>query len=287
MIGKMISHFKILEKLGEGGMGEVYLSEDTKLKRKVVLKFISSSALGMGEERTRFIREAQAAASINHPNIATIYEINECKSDSAKPKQDMYIVMEYVKGHDLKKQIESGPLKIDEAINITQQIADGIHAAHEKGIVHRDIKSANIMLDEKGRVKILDFGLAKLSGSSTLTQKGTTLGTVAYMSPEQASGKKVDFRSDIWSLGVILYEMISGRLPFKGEYDSAIFYSILNEEPEPLTAIRTGVPMELERIVNKLLAKESQDRYQNIIEIPIDLKRVDLTLKGTSSVKSI
>ena len=150
MIGKTISHYKILEKLGEGGMGVVYKAEDTKLKRLVALKFLTSSVVGTGDDKTRFVREAQAAAALNHPNIATIYEINECESDSATAKQDIYIVMEFIEGQDLKQQIESGPLKINEAIKIAQQIADGLHAAHEKGIVHRDIKSANIMLDQKG-----------------------------------------------------------------------------------------------------------------------------------------
>jgi serine/threonine-protein kinase len=282
MIGKTISHYKILTKLGEGGMGVVYKAEDTRLKRIVALKFLSAIALG-GEEKNRFLREAQAAAALNHPNICTIHAIDEADGQ-------MFIAMEFIEGQSLREKINAGPLKIDEAIKFAMQIADGLQAAHEKGITHRDIKSANIMITakgqaEKGQVKIMDFGLAKLArGGTMLTTEGMTLGTAAYMSPEQARGEAVDHRTDIWSLGVVLYEMISGRLPFRGEYESAMMYSILNEEPEPLTSLRSNVPMDLERVVAKMLAKNPAARYQHVDELPVDLKTIDLSATGASRI---
>jgi serine/threonine protein kinase len=268
MIGKTISHYRVIEKIGAGGMGEVYSAEDTKLKRIIAIKFLSSNLLNSEAEKARFIREAQSAAALNHPNISHIYSIEEVESQ-------YFIVMEYIDGKTLQELIEENggsPLPIEKAINYTIKIADGINCAHEKDIIHRDIKSANIMVTEKNEVKIMDFGLAKLINRSMLTQPGTALGTFAYMSPEQAQGEKVDKRSDIWSLGVVLYEMISGQLPFKGEYDQAVVYSIVNEEPEPVTGLRSGVPMELERIQNKAMAKFPDERYQNINEMMIDLK---------------
>jgi serine/threonine-protein kinase len=270
MTGKTVSHYKILEKLGEGGMGVVYKAEDTKLKRTVALKFLTPQALGGEEEKSRFVHEAQAAASLNHPNICTVYEIDESEGQT-------FIAMEYVDGRSLKAKIESGPLKLSEATDIAVRIAQGLKEAHERGIVHRDIKPANIMLTGTGEPKIMDFGLAKSRDRTQVTKAGTTLGTVAYMSPEQARGERVDRRTDIWSLGVLLYEMISGRLPFKGDYEPAVVYSILNEEPEPLTAVRTGVPVELERVTAKLLAKDSAARYQHVDEVPVDLGRIDLS----------
>ncbi|MFQ5653028.1 MAG: protein kinase, partial [bacterium] len=281
MIGKTISHYKILDKLGEGGMGVVYKAEDTKLERTVALKFLSLTSIG-DEEKKRFKREAKAAAALNHANIAHIYAIDE--SDG-----QMFIAMEFIDGKSLEEIVGDGharPLPLDDAINYATQIAAGLQAAHEKGIVHRDIKSANIMITDKGQVKIMDFGLAKLANRSKMTVEGSTLGTAAYMSPEQARGEALDRRSDIWSLGVVLYEMLSGQLPFKGDYEQAVIYSILNEEPEPLTALRTGVPMKLEEIVNKLLAKDPRDRYQNIMELPVDLKNVSLQKTTTSQIHS-
>ena len=269
MIGRTISHYKIIEKLGEGGMGVVYKAEDTKLKRLVALKFLPSSIMASDAEKARFIHEAQAAAALNHPNICTIYEINEIDGQA-------FIAMEFIEGHSLKEKIEAGPLKLDEALGIAIQVAEGLQAAHEKKITHRDIKPANIMLTTKGQVKIMDFGLAKLAGRSALTKEGTTLGTVAYMSPEQARGENVDHRTDIWASGVVLYEMITGQLPFKGEYEQAVMYSIMHEEPEPITGLRTGVPMELERIVNKALAKKTSLRYQNIADLLVDLKALEI-----------
>jgi len=286
MIGQTISHYKILAKLGEGGMGVVYKAEDAKLKRIVALKFLSAIALG-GEEKSRFLREAQAAAALNHPNICTIYAIDEVDGQ-------MFIAMEYIEGQSLQEKIVGAhgrvPLPIDEAIKFAMQIADGLQAAHEKGITHRDIKSANIMITEKGQVKIMDFGLAKLArGGTMLTKEGMTLGTAAYMSPEQARSEMVDHRTDIWSLGVVLYEMITARLPFRGEYEAAMMYSILNEEPEPLIPTwsgRSNVPMDLERVVAKMLAKNPATRYQHVDELPVDLKTIDLSATGVSRIST-
>jgi len=271
MIGKTISHYKILEKLGEGGMGVVYKAEDTKLERAVALKFLSLTSIG-AEEKKRFKREAKAAASLNHPNIAIIFAIDETDDQT-------FIAMEYVEGKSLEELVGSNggkPMPIDKAIDYATQTAAGLQAAHKKGITHRDIKSANIMITEDGQVKIMDFGLAKLANRSKLTQLGTTLGTAAYMSPEQSRGENTDHRADIWSLGVVLYEMISGRMPFKGDYEQAVIYSIQNEDPEPLTALRTGVPIALDGIIAKALAKDADTRYQHVDELPADLKTLNV-----------
>jgi serine/threonine protein kinase/Tfp pilus assembly protein PilF len=267
MIGKIISHYKILEKLGEGGMGVVYKAEDTKLDRRVALKFLTPQAIGSEQEKARFVYEAKAAAALNHSNICTVHEIDEAEGQS-------FIAMEYVDGEDLRAEIESGPLKLDEAVSLAIQIAEGLRVAHKRKIVHRDIKPANIMVTSEDQVKIMDFGLAKSHGRTQLTKTGTTLGTVAYMSPEQARGGDVDQRSDIWSLGAVLYEMVTGKKPFKGDYEPAVVYSILNAVQEPMTALRTGVPMELERIVNKALEKDPALRYQSAADLCADLKRL-------------
>jgi len=276
MIGQTISHYKILARLGEGGMGVVYKAGDTGLKRLVALKFLPSSIMASEAEKARFIHEAQAAAALNHPNICTIHEIDEAEGH-------LFIAMEFVEGQSLKEKIEAGPLKLDEALGIAMQVAEGLQAAHEKQITHRDIKPANIMLTPKGQVKIMDFGLAKLAERSALTKEGTTLGTVAYMSPEQARGEEVDHRTDIWSFGVVLYEMITGQLPFKGEYDQAVMYLILNVEPEPMIPTGSGgngVPIELERLANKALAKKINLRYQNVEELLVDLKALRVQEKS-------
>ena len=267
MIGKTVSHYKILEELGRGGMGVVYKAQDTKLGRTVALKFLSPQTLGTDEEKARFLREAQAAAALNHPNICTIYEIDEAEGQH-------FIAMELVEGESLKEMIAGGLLPLDKVIDITRQIAVGLDKAHEQGIVHRDIKSANIMIASSGQVKIMDFGLAKSRGATQLTMEGTTLGTIQYMSPEQSSGDPVDHRSDIWSLGIVLFEMVTGRFPFSGDYDQAVVYAIMNTEPDPLTAIRTGVPVELERIVNRCLEKDPAGRYQTARDLDSELHRL-------------
>ncbi len=275
MINQTVSHYRILEKIGSGGMGDVFLAEDTKLERKVALKFLPPELSRDPDAKARFIHEAKAAAALNHPNIVTVYEIGEHEGQ-------VFIAMEYVEGRTLKELITINRtpstvnrIPIPEVLDIATQIASGLAAAHAKGIVHRDIKPANVMLTDEGAVKIVDFGLAKLKGLTRLTRSGTTLGTVAYMSPEQALGKDVDQRTDIWSLGVILFEMLTGRLPFAGEYDQAVIYAILNEEPEPVTALRRGVPPEMDRVLSKALAKNREERYQHADELLADLRRAN------------
>ena len=275
MIGKTISHYQIIEKIGEGGMGIVYKAKDTTLERTVAIKFLPRQTATQAEERQRFYIEAKAAAALNHPNIATTHAIEEVEDD-------VFIVMEYIEGQELKQKIDAGPLPVEDAIHIILQIANGLQEAHKKGIVHRDIKSANIMLTGSGQIKIMDFGLAKVRGGAQVTQIGTTLGTAAYLSPEQARGEDVDHRTDIWSLGVVLYETIAGQLPFKGHYEQAVLYSILNEDPESITCLRRGVPTELEAIMNKALAKSPNERYQQVDGMLIDLNVLGKELETKS-----
>ena len=267
MVGNEILHYKIFEKLGEGGMGVVYKAQDTKLKRDVAIKFLPRHIASNTEERQRFEIEAQAAAALNHPNIATIYSIEESDDEA-------FIVMEYIDGIELKDKISKGVLSLEETQKIIEQVAKGLQAAHQRGIVHRDIKSANIMLTESGQVKIMDFGLAKVGGASQITKHGTTLGTTAYMSPEQTRGVSVDSKTDIWSMGIIFYEMLTGKYPFKGEFDQAVIYSILNEEPESVTSIRKDVPLKYEQIIMKLLSKDKDKRYQDISDVLTDLNEL-------------
>lgn len=260
MIGKTISHYKILEKLGEGGMGVVYLAEDSKLERKVAIKFLPGHIAGKSEERERFKTEAKAAAAINHPKIATIYAIEETNDG-------MFIVMEYIDGIELKDRIRSGPISVEEAIKIAAQIAEGLEAAHKKGIVHRDIKSQNIMITTDGKIKVMDFGLAKVGKGTQLTKVGSTIGTAAFMSPEQARGEDVDQRTDIWSFGVVLYEMLTGELPFKGEYEAAAIYDILNVDPKPISSFRKDIPENLNILISKMLQKDVKTRISSTEEI--------------------
>ena len=279
MIGQTISHYRITDKLGEGGMGVVYKAEDTNLKRPVALKFLAAHLLGDEEIKARFRREAEAAAGLNHPNICHVYEINEVEGKT-------FIAMAFLEGEGLDKKIEVGPLKLKDALHIAIQTAHGLQAAHEKKIVHRDIKPANLMITGSGPkqlVTIMDFGLALLTDRSKLTRLDETMGTVTYMSPEQTYGADIDHRSDIWSLGVVLYEMVTGQQPFKGHYDKAVMYSITNEEPEPITALRTGVPMELELLVNKCLAKDAGRRYQSTADMVVDLESLSDKLKSGKS----
>ena len=268
MVGKVFSHYKILEHLGGGGMGVVYKAEDTRLRRTVALKFLPPEFTRDAEAKARFIHEAQAASALDHPNICDIHDIGET------PDGQLFIVMTCYEGETLKKKIERRPLKVEDAIDFALQVAQGLTKAHEHGIIHRDIKPANIMVTSDGVAKIVDFGLAKLSGRTMLTKTGSTLGTAAYMSPEQTRGESIDHRSDIWSLGVMLYEMVTGQAPFRGDYENAVVYSILNTRPEPMTGIRTGVPMELERIVGKAMSKDPSERYQHVDEMLVDLKHL-------------
>ena len=274
MIGRTISHYKITEKLGEGGMGVVYKAEDIRLKRDIALKFLPTHLLGKADIRARFEREAQAAAALHHPNICPVFEIDEVNGKA-------FIAMAFIKGESLDKKIAQGPLKLDEALDIAQQIAKGLEAAHKRGIFHRDIKPENVIVDDSGHVTIMDFGLAQLTEASRLTKTDETLGTVAYMSPEQTEGSGTDHRTDIWSLGVVLYEMVTGQPPFKGDYDRAVMYSILNEAPEPITALRTGVPMELEVFVGKCLRKQASKRYQSVAELGLDMTSLRERLRSS------
>ncbi len=274
MISKTISHYRIVEKIGSGGMGEVYKAEDTKLERQVALKFLPKAMTADPDARARFEREAKAAAALNHPNIVTVHEISEHEGQ-------VFIAMEYVEGKTLKEIIAGNlapsslhPMSISQVIDIAIQVCEGLAAAHEKGIVHRDIKPQNIVVHRDNRVKILDFGLAKLKGISSLTKESSTLGTVHYMSPEQTMGKEVDHRTDIWSLGVVLYEMLTGTPPFKATYDQAVIYSILNEEPAMATTIRKDIPPEFDRILEKALAKEPEERYQHAEDLLVDLRHL-------------
>ena len=280
MIGQTISHYRIVEKLGEGGMGVVYKAEDTKLDRMVALKFLAPHLIRDEDGRKRFIREAKAAAALNHPNICTVYEIDEAQGRT-------FIAMAYLEGRPLSKVIKEGPLKIPDALELAIQVGQGLEVAHEKGVFHRDVKPANIMIStmkkRHPRATIMDFGLAQLAGSSKLTQEGSTLGTMAYMSPEQVEGAPTDCRTDLWALGVVLYEMVSGQLPFQGEYDRAIVYSILSEQPEPLTSVRSGVPIELEWLVGKMLAKDPGRRYQSSVELVVDIESLSAKLAASEA----
>ena len=276
IVGSTISHYRVLEKLGEGGMGVVYKAEDTKLERTVALKFLAAHLLDNDEAKERFLREAKAAAALSHPNICHVYEIDQADGKT-------FISMAFVEGETLDDRISRGPLPIKDALEIGRQIAKGLEAAHEKGIVHRDIKPANVLVAGDGQVTIMDFGLARLTEASRLTKADTTMGTVAYMSPEQAQGGEVDHRSDVWALGCVLYEMVAGVRPFQGQYDQALLYEIVQQEPEPLTGVRAGVPMELEFIVGKCLAKDAADRYQHASEIAVDLRTLAEKLKSGRS----
>ena len=279
MIGQTISHYKILEKLGEGGMGIVYKAQDTTLDRFVAIKFLHQHLIRDEDSKHRFIQEAKTASALNHPNIGVIYEIDET-SDG-----ETFIVMAYYEGETLRDRLDRGPVAMEEALDTTIQVASGLAKAHEKGIVHRDIKPSNILITEDGRAEIIDFGLAKLAGQTKLTKEGSTLGTAAYMSPEQAKGGEMDGRSDIFSLGAVLYELIVGATPFKGDHEAAMLYEIVHEEPEPVTALRSGIPMELERIVVKALTKRPDERYQHADEMLADLKKLKKELEAPAKVQ--
>jgi serine/threonine protein kinase/Tfp pilus assembly protein PilF len=263
----IVGHYKIISKIGAGGMGEVYLAEDTKLNRKVALKFPPSN-LSQGEDSLkRFAREAQAAAALKHPNIVTIYEVSEYKG---RP----FFAMEHLEGRSLVEVIKSRKVSTGEAVDLAMQLCEGLREAHQAGVIHRDIKPSNIILDKNGRPRLLDFGLATVKGSEKLTATGSTLGTVGYMSPEQVQGHVVDQRSDLFSLGVLLYELVTGRAPFREEYEAATFYAIVAETPEPMARYKAGVSDELQQIVSKLLEKDPALRYQSAEGVLSDLKRL-------------
>ena len=265
MIGQTISHYRILSKLGEGGMGVVYRAEDLTLGRTVALKFLPPDSIAREEDRARLVHEARAAAALLHPNICPVHEIAEAEGHT-------FIAMACIEGRSLKDRIAEGPLPLEEALSIARQIGDALAAAHAKGVIHRDIKPGNVMLLPDGRSMLMDFGLAKVSGATKLTRTGTTMGTVAYMSPEQVQGKEADHRSDIWALGTVLYEMVSGRAPFGGEYEAAMLYSILNEDPAQLAVEGSDIPAGLDGVLAKALAKDSARRYQKAGELVADLE---------------
>ncbi len=272
MIGKKLLHYRLSEKLGAGGMGMVYKAEDTKLDRTVAIKLLPKYVATHPEELERFKIEAKSAAALNHPNIATIHAIEE--EDLPDNHKLIFIVMEYIEGTELLEKLNLNPPTLEESLSIAIQIASGLQTAHQKGIIHRDIKSSNVMVSSNGHVKIMDFGLAKISDGKLLTKAGTLLGTASYMSPEQAKEEIVDHRSDIWSFGILFYEMLCGKLPFNGAYEHSIIYSILNDEFEPIRSINENIPPEYEEIINKALTKEINNRYQSFDEILVDLQKL-------------
>ncbi|NIM18697.1 MAG: protein kinase [Candidatus Latescibacteria bacterium] len=277
MIGRTISRYKILEELGEGGMGVVYRAEDTKLKRTVALKFLPLELTSVPEAKERFIHEAQAASSLEHPNICTIYEIDETSDGQ------LFIVMSYYEGESLRERLDRGASSIEEAFDIVLQIASGLAAAHKKGIVHRDIKPANILITTDDQAKIVDFGLAKLTSQAKTTSWRSTVGTVAYMSPEQARDEDIDERTDIFSLGAVLHELLAGRAPFTGDHEAALLYGIMNTDLEPVSVYRSDVPEGLQDVLNKAMHKDKEKRYQSIAELKNDLEELrEATIKKKS-----
>ncbi|HVT61277.1 MAG TPA: protein kinase [Thermoanaerobaculia bacterium] len=266
LCGRTISHYLIQELLGGGGMGIVYRAEDQVLARTVALKFLPPELSRDPDAKIRFLQEARSASALDHPYICTIHEVGE--TDEGQ----LFLAMAYYDGETLTKRLARGPLPIGTALNIAQQIARGLLEAHRHGIVHRDVKPANLMITAGDVVKILDFGIAKLAGAAGITRAGSPLGTPGYMSPEQASGGEVDLRTDLWSLGAVLYEMVAGRRPFRGEHEQAVLWALQNEEPEPLARLRPEAPPELERIVGRLLAKDPRQRYQDAGEVIADLQ---------------
>jgi serine/threonine protein kinase/TolB-like protein/Flp pilus assembly protein TadD len=273
MIGETISHYRILEEIGKGGMGTVYKAEDLKLKRTVAIKFLRFDLILDPEAKKRFFQEAQTASFLDHPNICTIYDIDETDEGN------VFIVMAFYKGEPLRNKIDRGTLEMEEVIDFAIQVGSALATAHAANIIHRDIKPDNIMITDKNQVKIVDFGLAKLVDQARITKEGVTLGTITYMSPEQTKSAQVDHRSDIWAFGVVLYEMLTGHCPFKGDYEQATIYSILNEKPEEVSKFRPNVPGELEKIVYKILEKSPDQRYQHIDDCIVDLRRLKKNLE--------
>ncbi|HUX61118.1 MAG TPA: protein kinase, partial [Ignavibacteriaceae bacterium] len=282
MVGKLITHYEIQNKIGEGGMGVVYKAQDMKLGRSVAIKFLPPHLASSVENKSRFLQEAKAAAALNHPNILSIYEIDE--QDGS-----LFIVMEFIEGETLKSyiyNIKSGSgIPYIKASEWLIQIGQGLKAAHDKNIIHRDIKSENIMITNDGQLKIMDFGLAKLQGNSGLTKTGTSLGTLSYMSPEQAQGLPADHRSDIWSLGVVFYEMLTGETLFKAEHEAALLYLIVNEEPPAPSLLDRKIPIQIDLIVKKMLSKDLSFRYQNIDSLLTSLSEVKEEMDRTSNTQ--
>ena len=269
LIGELVSHYKILEQLGEGGMGVVYRAEDTRLGRQAALKFLSRRRTLDEQARQRFVHEAQAASALDHENICTVYEINETDRGGT------FIAMAYYEGENLNERIARGPMEVKDALSVVRQLATGLGKAHSRGIVHRDVKPANIILTPDGIVKIVDFGVAKLLGRTDITEEGATLGTAAYMAPEQVKGEPVDRRADIWALGAVLYEMLTGRQPFQGEYMQAVFYGILHEDPEPVETLREDISPKLAAIVGRCLEKDREKRFADIDSILEELRQLE------------
>ena len=275
--------YKIIAEIGRGGMGIVYKAEDLKLKRSVAIKLLPSELANDEEAKERFIQEAQAAAALSHPNICTIYEVEESEGKT-------YIAMEFIEGYSLREKTVKVPLSTVEALEVAIQVAQGLAEAHKKGITHRDIKSANIMVDEKGQAKIMDFGLAKVAGGALITREARPMGTVAYISPEQARGEEVDHRTDIWALGVVLYEMMSSQFPFLGDNEASVLYNIEHKDPLPIRKFKSDIPFELEKIINRSLKKKPESRYQSAGEVLTDLQEYQDFLKapevGITDLKS-
>ncbi len=277
MIGTTISHYTILEKLGEGGMGVVYKAQDTKLDRFVAIKFLPSNSSATAENKARFLQEAKATAALNHPNILSIYEIDEHEKNA-------FIVLEFIDGQNLKDYISSlktgSGVPMKQAIEWTEKIAQGLKVAHDKNIIHRDIKAENIMLTKSGQLKIMDFGLAKLRSQSSLTRAGSSVGTLAYMSPEQAQGLNADNRSDLWSLGVVFFELLTGDLPFKSEHDAGLMYLVVNQDPPMPSDLDRRIPETIDQVVHKMLEKEREKRYQSADEVLEALKSLHDNLEA-------
>ena len=303
MIGRTLSHFHIIEKIGEGGMGVVYRAEDERLRRPVALKVLPPELVGDEERRLRFLRDARVAAAVNHPNIATVYEIGEAPDASGQGAATVFIAMELVEGKTLRDLLGKGPLPVRDAVRVASQIADGMAKAHQAHVIHRDLKPDNVIVCPDGHVKVLDFGLAKLleeqSGvaqpdlsqlktiSREMTREGKIFGTAAYMSPEQARGQVVDHRSDLFSFGTMLYEMATGRLPFEGATATDVMSAIIRDEPAPASAHTPGVPAELDRIIGECLEKDPADRYQHTDQLAVDLRKLRrATDSGVQTVRT-
>ncbi len=281
MIGRTVSHYLIKERLGGGGMGVVYRAEDTRLNRPVALKFLPAELTRDAEARERFVQEARAASALDHPNICAVHDIDET------PEGDCFICMAYCEGETLKRKMQSGRLPLDEAIGYAEQVCEGLAKAHERGIVHRDIKPANLMVTRDGTVKIVDFGLAKLAGAASLTHTGRMVGTAAYVAPEQARGTAVDHRADLWSLGVVLFEMVAGQPPFRAEHVQSLLLAVLHDPEPSVMHLRPDTPVELARVIHRCLRKSPAERYQTARELGADLRHVRKTIEsGANSTMS-